>query len=68
MLSAEDSKQANLLANLKMAEAISHSLRRVSDNPEWERLRESVLEFLHLQDSEFEELKEDMTDKMSNAA
>jgi HD-like signal output (HDOD) protein len=68
MLSSDDEDQNQLLANLKMAEAISHSARRLSDHPEWDRLKDSVLAFVNLNDKEFEELKEDMTDKLSVAA
>lgn len=68
MLSTDDLEMNHLLANLKIAEAISHSVRRLSDHPEWDRLQNMVLEYVHLSASDFEELKEDMSDKMSLAA
>jgi HD-like signal output (HDOD) protein len=68
MFSAGDAELGQLLANLKMAEAISHSVRRLSDHPEWDRLRPHVLDYLQLTDQDFEELKDDMTDKLSAAA
>jgi HD-like signal output (HDOD) protein len=68
MFESGDVAQNNLLANLKICEAISHSLRRLSDNPEWERLQGDVLGYLGLSDKDFEELREDMGDKLSLAA
>jgi hypothetical protein len=43
-------------------------LRRLSDNPEWERIQTDVLDYLNLSTKEFDELREDMGDKLSLAA
>lgn len=68
MLSSNDHGLNNLIATLKMAEAISHAARRVSDHPEWERIQEYVLGFLDLDLSEFSELKEEMIERLNEAA
>jgi HD-like signal output (HDOD) protein len=68
MLNAEDSDLSDLVAILKMAEAISHYRRRLSDNPEWERFKPKVLEYLQIGESEYEDLKEDLSEKLEEAA
>ena len=68
LLGSPDAEQNCLIANLKMAEAISHSLRRLSDNPEWERLQANVLDYVNVSPKEFAELREDMGDKLNLAA
>jgi HD-like signal output (HDOD) protein len=64
----EGSDIGDLVAILKMAEAISHYRRRLSDNPEWERIKSLVLGHLQISDSEFEELREDLSEKLEEAA
>lgn len=68
MLSSNDNQLNNLIAILKMAEAISHSARRVNDHPEWEIIRDYVLSYLDLSESEFFELKEEMLERLNEAA
>ena len=68
MLASGEVELSYLLVNLKMAEAISHSVRRVNDHPDWERIRGKVFEFLKISEKDFEELKEDISDKLADAA
>ena len=66
MLSSDDDVQNNLIANLKMAEAISHDLRQRGDNPEWTRIRDYVLTHLELDLEDYEKLSDDMMDMIKD--
>jgi HD-like signal output (HDOD) protein len=68
MLSSDDHELNNLIANLKMAEAMSHAARRVNDHPEWERIQDDVLGYLSMSEFEFDELKEEMIEQLNEAA
>lgn len=68
MLESGEVELSYLLANLKMAEAISHSVRRLSDNPDWDRIKGKVFGFLKISEKDFEELKEDISDRLADAA
>lgn len=68
MLNSDDHKLNGLIANLKMAESISHSARRLSDNPEWERIQDYVFHYLQISEKDFFEIKEDLLEKLNEAA
>ena len=68
MLSSTDHKLNDLIANLKMAEAISHATRCTNDHPEWERIQDYVLGHLKLSQTEYTELKEEMVERLNEAA
>jgi HD-like signal output (HDOD) protein len=68
LVSSDDHKLNNLIATLKLAEAISHSARRMSDNPEWERIQPMVLEYLGITMGDFQELQQDLVEKLNEAA
>lgn len=50
-----------LIAMLHMAEHISHSKRRLSDDFRWERVKEDVLQNLMIDEQEYLELKDDVS-------
>lgn len=68
MLGSDDHKLNSLIACLKMAEAVSHSARRMSDNPEWERIQDYVFNYLQITVKDFHEIKEDLLEKLNEAA
>lgn len=68
VLSLDNTEVSDLVAILKMASAISHYRRRLSENPEWEQAKPKVLEYLQLSEREFEELREDLSEKLEEAA
>jgi len=60
----ESGNVATLIAMLHMAEHISHSKRRLSQDLRWELIKEAVLENLLIDEQEYEELKEDVSDML----
>ncbi len=60
--SADDTqfKRDKLVAILKMAEDISHTFRRLSENVEWMQIQDTVLEYLNVNELEYLELKDDI--------
>jgi HD-like signal output (HDOD) protein len=68
MLSCDDKQQNNLMANLKVAESISHVLRNRGKNLEWDRIKNDILGYLHMEDDDYEALSTSMIElvKKSN--
>jgi len=58
----EDGDEATLIAMLQMAEHLSHSKRRITEDLRWNMVREDVLENLMIDEQEYKELKEDVLD------
>lgn len=50
----------NLIAIQKMAENISHNYRRLSEDLAWKRTKESVLNFIGIDEEQYLELREDI--------
>ncbi len=68
MLTGDDTAVANLLAVLKLAETITHSARRLSELPEWMAVQEQILEHLRLSARDFNELREEMIERLCSSA
>jgi HD-like signal output (HDOD) protein len=68
MLSSDDEGVANLLAILKLAETITHSARRLSELPEWMTVQEQILDHLQLSARDFNDLREDMIERLCSSA
>jgi len=66
LLSSSDTQQNDLIANLKVAESISHNARMRGDYPEWERLQTQVLTHLGLSQEEYRELQDEMLELLEN--
>lgn len=66
-LESDDLEQNNLLALLKVAEHITHTHNRISDDVEWEAYSALVLDFLSLDADELAELVEDYRDQLSSS-
>jgi len=66
LLSSNDAQQNELIANLKMAESISHNARMRGENPEWEQLQAQVLMYLDLSLSDYRELQDEMLELLAS--
>lgn len=68
LLDSEDPKQNELIANLKLAEAINHRARSIVDSAEWLKIQDEILDFLSLSTLEYENLRDDLIEELSQAA
>lgn len=53
-------RRDTLIAVQKMAENISHSFRRLTEHLEWEREKETILDYLGIDEVSYHDLKEDI--------
>jgi HD-like signal output (HDOD) protein len=68
LLDSEDRKQNDLIANLKLAEAIGHRARKLTDSAEWIKIQDEILDYLSLGVQEYEDLRDDLLEELSQAA
>lgn len=64
----EENEFGGLIAMLHMAEHISHSRRRLSEDFRWQNMKPHVLKNLMLEEDDYEELKDDVLDMMEKQA
>jgi len=63
----EDGDEATLIALLHMAEHISHSKRRITEDLRWTLIKEKVMQNLLIDELEYTELKEDVAEMLEQA-
>ena len=63
---SESMHRDNLIAIQKMAENIAHTSRHLSEHLEWDRVKEMTLDCVGLNETEYEDLKEDIHELLQN--
>ena len=64
LLADDDDIENGLMAVLKIAEHIDRIDRGIEDDVEWQRVSESVLGYMGLSELDFEDLKEDLLERL----
>lgn len=59
-----EKRRDTLIAIQKMAEDISHTFRRLSDHLEWVRIKDPILDYIGIDEAEYQELLDDIHDML----